>query len=51
MGRLQDTSNQKAHPESEGVEKIFYANRNKKKAKAAILLSDKIDCKTKQKKS
>ena len=33
--------------ESEGLEKIFHANRNQKKAGVAILISDKIDFKTK----
>lgn len=31
--------------ENEGVEKIFYANANKKKGGIAILISDKIDLK------
>ena len=30
-----------------GLEKIFHANRNQKKAGAAILISDKIDFKIK----
>ena len=30
-----------------GWKKIFHANRNQKKAGVAILISDKIDCKTK----
>ena len=29
--------------ESEGMKKIFYANRDQKKAGVAILISDKID--------
>ena len=33
--------------ESEGLEKIFHANRDQKKAGVAILTSDKIDFKTK----
>ena len=33
--------------ESEGLEKIFHANRDQKKAGLAILISDKIDFKTK----
>ena len=33
--------------ESEGLEKIFQANRDQKKAEVAILISDKIDFKTK----
>ena len=33
--------------ESEGLEKIFHANRGQKKAGVAILISDKIDFKTK----
>ena len=30
--------------ESEGLEKVFHANRDQKKAGVAILISDKIDC-------
>ena len=33
--------------ESEGIEKVFHANGNKKKAGVAILISDKIGFKTK----
>ena len=33
--------------ESEGLEKIFHANRDQKKAGVAIFISDKIDFKTK----
>ena len=33
--------------ESEQIEKIFHANGGKRKAEVAILLSDKIDLKTK----
>ena len=33
--------------ESEGLEKLFHANRDQKKAGVAILISDKIDCETK----
>ena len=33
--------------ESEKMEKIFYANGHQKKAEVAILISDKIDLKTK----
>ena len=33
--------------ESEGRKKIFYANRDQKKAGVTILISDKIDFKTK----
>ena len=33
--------------ESKGLEKIFYANRDQKKAGVAILMSDKIHFKTK----
>ena len=33
--------------ESEGLKKIFHANRDQKKAGVAILISDKIDIKTK----
>ena len=32
--------------ESEGLEKIFHANRDQKKAGVAILISDKIDFET-----
>ena len=35
------------HTESEGLEKDFHANRDQKKAGVAILISDKIDFKTK----
>ena len=34
--------------ESEGMEKIFHANRNKKKSRVAILIRDKIDFKIKK---
>ena len=33
--------------ESEGLEKIFHANRDQKKAGVALLISDKIDFKPK----
>ena len=33
--------------ESEGWKKIFHTNRDQKKAGVAILISDKLDCKTK----
>ena len=33
--------------ESEGLEKIFHANRDQKKAGVTILVSDKLDFKTK----
>ena len=33
--------------ESEGLEKLFHANRDQKKAGVAMLISDKIDFKTK----
>ena len=33
--------------ENEGLEKVFHANRDQKKAGVAILISDKIDFKTK----
>ena len=33
--------------ESEGLEKIFHANRDQKKTGVAIFISDKIDFKTK----
>ena len=33
--------------ENEGLEKVFHANRDQKKAGVAILTSDKIDFKTK----
>ena len=35
------------HTESEGLEKVFHANSDQKKAGVAILISDKIDFKTK----
>ena len=35
------------HTESEGLEKLSHANRDQKKAGVAILISDKIDFKTK----
>ena len=35
------------YTESEGMEKIFHANGNQKKAGVAILISDKIDFKIK----
>ena len=42
-----DTSQNKRYTqvESEGMKKIFQANRHKKKAGVAILISDKIDFK------
>ena len=36
--------------ESEGLEKIFHANRDQKKTGVAIFISDKIDFKTKSEK-
>ena len=33
--------------ESEGLEKVFHANRDQKKAGIAVLIPDKIDFKTK----
>ena len=49
MLSTRDTPQNKGHiqTESKGLEKIFYANRDQKKAGVAILLSDKIDFKTK----
>ena len=41
--RLRDTYRLKVR----GWKKIFHANGNQKKAGVAILISDKIDCKTK----
>ena len=35
------------HTESEGLEKIFHVNGDQKKAGVAILISDKINFKTK----
>ena len=37
------TSDLKTYTESEGMEKVFHANENQKKARVAILISDKID--------
>ena len=44
-----DPAQNKGHiqTESEELEKIFHANRHQKKAGVAILISDKIDFKTK----
>ena len=46
---LQETHLKMGHiqTESEGLEKIFHENRDQKKAGLAILISDKIDFKTK----
>ena len=41
--KTRDTSRLKV----KGWKKIFHANRDQKKAGVAILISDKIDCKTK----
>ena len=40
-------SGERTQTESEGVEKVFHMNGNKKKAEVAIIISDKIDFKTK----
>ena len=49
MLSTRDQPQNKGHiqTESEGLEKIFHANRDQKKAGVAILISDKIDFKTK----
>ena len=49
MLSTRDTPQNKAHiqTESEGLEKIFHANGDQKKAGVAILISDKIDFKIK----
>ena len=49
MLSTRDPPQNKGHiqTESEGLEKIFHANRDQKKAGVAILISDKIDFKTK----
>ena len=50
MLSTKDPPQNKGHiqTESEGLEKnVFHANRDKKKAGVAILISDKIDFKTK----
>ena len=50
MLSTRDPPQNKGHiqTESEGLEKnVFHANRDKKKAGVAILISDKIDVKTK----
>ena len=50
MLSTRDPSQNRGHiqTESEGLEKkIFHANRDQKKAGVAILISDKIDFKTK----
>ena len=41
------TSKQGTHTDWKGWKKIFHANRDQKKAGVAILISDKIDFKTK----
>ena len=45
MLSTRDTPQNKRHiqTKSEGLEKIFHANRDQKKAGVAILISDKID--------
>ena len=49
MLSTRDPPQNKGHiqTEIEGLEKIFHANGDQKKAGVAILISDKIDCKTK----
>ena len=49
MLSTRDPPQNKGHiqTEGEGLEKIFHANRDQKKAGVAILISDKIDFKTK----
>ena len=49
MLSTRDPPRNKGHiqTESEGLEKIFHTNRDEKKAGVAILISDKIDFKTK----
>ena len=49
MLSTRDPPQNKGHiqTESEGLEKIFQANRDQKKAEVAILISDKIDFKIK----
>ena len=49
MLSTRDPPQNKGHiqTEIEGLEKIFQANRDQKKAGVAILISDKIDFKTK----
>ena len=48
MLSTRDPPRNKGHiqAESEGLEKIFHANRDQKKARAAILISDEVDFKT-----
>ena len=41
------TSKQGTQTKSEGLEKIFHANRDQKKAGVSILITDKIDFKIK----
>ena len=49
MLSTRDPPQNKGHiqTESEGLEKIFHANRDQKKAGEAILKSDKINCEIK----
>ena len=49
MLSTRDTSRSKGHIQTEVKDwkKIFHANRNQKKARVAVLISDKIDFKTK----
>ena len=51
MLSTRDPPQNKGHiqTESEGLEKIFHANRDQKKAGVAILISDKIDFNKKKK--
>ena len=49
MFSTRDPPQNKGHirTESEGLEKILHANREQKETGVAILISDKLDCKTK----
>ena len=49
MLSTRDPSQNRGHiqTESEGLKKLFHVNRDQKKAGVAILMSDKIDFKTK----
>ena len=43
MLSTRDPPQNKGHIQTEGLEKIFHANGDQKKAGVAILISDKID--------
>ena len=47
MLSTRDPPQNKGHIQTEGLEKIFHANGDQKKAGVAILISDKMDFKTK----